>query len=54
MTTEVFLLAFLVMFGVKGQGWVGWGGVGAVEDIGARKFKGNLDNNEIKNNTDNL
>lgn len=55
MTTEDFLLAFLVAFGVKGQGEEGGGkeerGRGG---RGVRKSKGNLDNNEIKNNTDNL
>lgn len=30
-----------------------WGG-GGVEGSGVRKSKGNLDNHEIKNNTDNL
>lgn len=38
------LLFFLVVFGVKGRGRGG----------GGRKSKGNLDNNELKNNTDNL
>lgn len=57
MTTEDFLLAFLVAFGVKGQGEEGGGkeeGEGGRGGRGVRKSKGNLDNNEIKNNTDNL
>lgn len=53
MTTEDFLLAFFGRIWSKGPGEEGGEGEGE-GGRGVSKSKGNLDNNEIKNNTDNL